>query len=542
MNDGPAYNPCPSQEDVSKKANLVGNVKKSKADQAQIDEETAKLLALKAQLVPQEKKSGKMVLKYPKGTRDIEPHQMVVREKVMGKIIEVFKRHGAESIDTPVFELKEVLTGKYGEDSKLIYDLADQGGEILALRYDLTVPFARYCAMNKIKTIKRYHIGKVYRRDNPAMSRGRFREFYQCDFDIAGQYEGLLPDCECIKIVCEILDSLDVGCYCVKINHRKLLEGLVVGVCGVPAASFNSISSSIDKLDKQQWEEVREEMVKEKQMLPHTADKIGTFVQLKGGRDLVEKLLADEELCANKNAIAGLKDIQTILEFCEVLSISDKVSFDMSLARGLDYYTGVIYEAVLLGGTESTNTTDDTAAENGTGDCNEPSDGEEAAAANVGSIAGGGRYDNLVGMFDSKHQKVPCVGVSIGIERLLSMIERREMEKVGGKMRTVETEVIVASAQKRFHLHRLTLCNELWTAGIKTEFSYKVNPRMLDQLQYAEDNLIPWAVIVGESEIQEGCVTLRNIQTRQEEKIARADMVSVLKQRLQSTLSCSATQ
>ena len=184
----------------------------------------------------------------------------------------MFKRHGAETIDTPIFELKEVLTGKYGEDSKLIYDLKDQGGEILSLRYDLTVPFARYVAMNKIAQIKRYHIGKVYRRDNPSISRGRYREFYQCvskkalivnvilsqddtaqysfqDFDIAGAYDAMIPDAECVKIVKEILESLEVGKFVVKVNHRQILDG-IFEVCGVSSDMFRTICSSVDKLDK----------------------------------------------------------------------------------------------------------------------------------------------------------------------------------------------------------------------------------------------------------------------------------------------------
>lgn len=144
-----------------------------------IDAEVAELLSLKAQ-IQEEPVAHKFVLKTAKGTRDFTPKQMVIREQAFQKIIACFKRHGAEMIDTPVFELKEVLTGKYGEDSKLIYDLADQGGEMLALRYDLTVPFARYLAMNKISSIKRYQISKVYRRDNPAMTKGRYREFFQC--------------------------------------------------------------------------------------------------------------------------------------------------------------------------------------------------------------------------------------------------------------------------------------------------------------------------------------------------------------------------
>lgn len=147
--------------------------------------------------------------------------------------------------------MQEVLTGKYGEDSKLIYDLKDQGGEILSMRYDLTVPLARYLAMNKISSIKRYHIAKVYRRDNPAMTRGRYREFYQCDFDIAGTYDPMLADAECVKIVAEVLDTLDIGDYVIKLNHRQLLDGMFEA-CGVPAKDFRAICSAVDKLDKVQ--------------------------------------------------------------------------------------------------------------------------------------------------------------------------------------------------------------------------------------------------------------------------------------------------
>jgi histidyl-tRNA synthetase len=150
-----------------------------------------------------------------------------------------------------VFELKEILSGKYGEDSKLIYDLQDQGGELCSLRYDLTVPFARWLAMNPtIQSIKRYHLAKVYRRDQPAMTKGRMREFYQCDFDIAGTYDPMLPDAEILKITSEVFDSLGwEGKYTIKVNHRKLLDG-IFQVCGVPEDKIRSISSAVDKLDK----------------------------------------------------------------------------------------------------------------------------------------------------------------------------------------------------------------------------------------------------------------------------------------------------
>ncbi|XP_041972622.1 histidine--tRNA ligase, cytoplasmic isoform X1 [Aricia agestis] len=490
--------------------NLTDNyVAKSKDINLQIQQEVSKLLALKAQLGAENAVPQKFTLKTAKGTRDYNPQQMTIRNNVLDKIITVFKRHGAECIDTPVFELKDVLTGKYGEDSKLIYDLKDQGGEILSLRYDLTVPLARYLAMNKINTLKRYHIAKVYRRDNPAMTRGRYREFYQCDFDIAGQYDPMVPDSECLKVVTEILDVIDIGNYVLKVNHRRLLDGMFEA-CGVPDDKFRSTCSTVDKLDKATWEEVRTEMINEKGVTPEAADRIGEYVRLNGGIDLAEKLMKDEKLAKSKSAIEGLEGIMLLLKYCEILGIKDKILFDLSLARGLDYYTGVIYEAVLtqpikIGKEEQT----------------------------VGSIAGGGRYDNLVGMFDSKHKQVPCVGVSIGVERIFSVLEAK-LAAGDISVRTSDVDVYVATAQKNFLEERLRVCAELWNAGIKTEHSYKKNPKMLNQLQHCEENRIPLAVVLGESELKRGLVKIRNIVTRQEDEVPRESLVDELQTRLAS--------
>ncbi|XP_073966004.1 histidine--tRNA ligase isoform X1 [Choristoneura fumiferana] len=475
----------------------------SKSLETQVKEEVAKLLALKSQLTPEDAAPQKFTLKTPKGTRDYNPQQMTIRNDVLEKIITVFKRHGAECIDTPVFELKEVLTGKYGEDSKLIYDLKDQGGEILSLRYDLTVPLARYLAMSKINTLKRYHIAKVYRRDNPAMTRGRYREFYQCDFDIAGQYDLMVPDAECLKVVSEILDALKIGDYVLKVNHRRLLDGMFEA-CGVPADNFRATCSTVDKLDKSPWEEVRTEMINEKGVSPEAADRIGEYVRLNGGTELAEKLLKDEKLSKTKAAVEGLEGIKLLLHYCELLGIKDKILFDLSLARGLDYYTGVIYEAVLtqpikVGNEEQT----------------------------VGSIAGGGRYDNLVGMFDSKNKQVPCVGVSIGVERIFSVMEAR-VAAGDMRVRTSDVEVYVASAQKNFLDERMKICAELWNAGIKTEQSYKKNPKMLNQLQHCEETGIPLAVVLGDSELKRGVVKIRNIASREENEIPREKLVEEL--------------
>ncbi|XP_053498450.1 histidine--tRNA ligase isoform X1 [Ictalurus furcatus] len=484
---------------------------------SQIDEEVAKLLELKARLGGDDGKHT-FVLKTAKGTRDYNPKQMAIREKVFNIIISCFKRHGAETIDTPVFELKETLTGKYGEDSKLIYDLKDQGGELLSLRYDLTVPFARYLAMNKITNIKRYHIAKVYRRDNPAMTRGRYREFYQCDFDIAGQYDPMIPDAECLKIVYEILSELDLGDFHIKVNDRRILDGMFA-VCGVSDEKFRTICSTVDKLDKMPWEDVKNEMVNEKGLSEDVADQIGEYVSMQGGLDLAERLLQDPKLSQNKQACAGLTDMKQLFGYLQLFQVTDKVVFDLSLARGLDYYTGVIYEAVLC----QTLQTPAAAEQNGA------VLGDEAGVS-VGSVAGGGRYDGLVGMFDPKGRKVPCVGVSIGIERIFSIMEQKA-EMSAEKIRTTETQVLVASAQKNLLQERLKLTAELWNAGIKAEVLYKKNPKLLTQLQHCEETGIPLVAILGEQELKDGVVKLRNVANREEVDVSRAELVEEIKKR-----------
>ncbi|XP_064423014.1 histidine--tRNA ligase isoform X2 [Latimeria chalumnae] len=475
----------------------------------QQDEE--KLAELTSQLTTEDEKQ-KFVLKTPKGTRDYNPRQMAIREKVFDTIVGSFKRHGAETIDTPVFELKETLMGKYGEDSKLIYDLKDQGGELLSLRYDLTVPFARYLAMNKLTNIKRFHIAKVYRRDNPAMTRGRYREFYQCDFDVAGQYDPMIPDAECLTIIHEILKDLQIGDFLIKVNDRRILDGLFA-VCGVPDEKFRTACSAVDKLDKVAWAEVRSEMVNEKGISPEAADLIAEYVCQNGGKELIEKLLKDPRLSQNKQAVAGLSDLNLLFEYLTVLGVVDKISFDMSLARGLDYYTGVIYEAILVQNSPE-------ALQN--------LQGEEPVT--VGSVAGGGRYDGLVGMFDPKGRVVPCVGFSIGIERIFSIMEQKA-DASNAKIRTTETQVLVASAQKKLLEERMKLASELWNAGIKAELMYKKNPKLLNQFQYCEENGIPLVAIIGEQEIKDEVIKLRYVATREEVDIPRGNLVAEIKKR-----------
>ncbi|KAK3137479.1 hypothetical protein QOZ80_5BG0452830 [Eleusine coracana subsp. coracana] len=436
--------------------------------------------------------------KIPKGTRDFGDKQMAIRERAFSIITGVFKMHGATALDTPVFELRETLMGKYGEDSKLIYDLADQGGELCSLRYDLTVPFARYVAMNNISALKRYQIAKVYRRDNP--SKGRYREFYQCDFDIAGVYELMEPDFEVVKVLTELLDQLDIGKYEIKLNHRKLLDGMLE-ICGVPAEKFRTVCSSIDKLDKQTFEQVKKELVDEKGISNEVADAIGNLVKTRGHPlEVLEELRKDgSKFMENEGSAVALKELDILFQALEKANAIDKIVFDLSLARGLDYYTGVIYEAVFKG------------------------------TAQVGSIAAGGRYDNLVGMFSGK--QVPAVGVSLGIERVFAIMEQQENER-NEKIRATETEVLVSILGKDLTL-AAELVSELWNAGIKAEF--KLTTRVQNHIKYALQSGIPWMVLVGSAENEKGVVKLKDLKASQDEDVPRKDFVQELSRRLSNS-------
>ncbi|TLD33940.1 hypothetical protein PspLS_01444 [Pyricularia sp. CBS 133598] len=495
-------------------------------------------------------KAGKVSfqLKTPKGTRDWSRKDMILRDRIFNAITEVFKRHGGTNLDTPVFELKEILSGKYGEDSKLIYDLADQGGELCSLRYDLTVPLARYLAMNTdIKQLKRYQIAKVYRRDQPAVAKGRMREFYQCDFDVAGIYDPMIPDAEILRIIVEVFEALNFEKFTIKINHRKVLDGLFE-VSGVPSDKIRSISSAVDKLDKMPWEEVKKEML-EKGISAEVADCIGEYVKHKGGKDIVDLLKADAKLEKNENAKAGIEDMNLLFTYLDAFGVTDKVSFDLSLARGLDYYTGVIYEVVTEGSAPAvapkpTNgeteakasgetaapaagstqpVTENTApapAENKKKapkkkQLSEDDDRSDDPTVGVGSIAAGGRYDNLVGMFSGKGDKgqIPCVGISFGVDRIFSIMSAKQArEQATVRQNEVDVYVMAFGGGKDFTgllPERIAVARQLWDAGIKAEFSAKVKPKLQQQFKVAEDGGVPLAVILGEDELKAGKVKLK---------------------------------
>jgi len=455
--------------------------------------------------------------KVPKGTRDYLPEQMSIRQDAFRTIRRIFQSHGAVEIDTPIFELKTTLTGKYGEDSKLIYDLADQGGEQLALRYDLTVPFARYLASNAIGNVKRFHIGKVYRRDQPVLSKGRYREFYQCDFDIAGHYGRMVPDSECLVVVAEILDNLPIGDFNIKINHRILLDA-ILDICGVPDDKFRMICSSIDKLDKESWDVVKNEMVNVKGLKEDVADLIGEFVTIAGKPwDIYHRLVGvttkdDDNDNGDTTTIApfgnhtkakiALEDLRILFQYLESMNRLQHFTFDLSLARGLDYYTGVIYEAISI---------------------------SSEFGSSVGSIGGGGRYDDLVSMFQESGKITPCVGVSVGIERVFTLMEERLRRERGGSIKRPNVSVLVAQAGSGLLIQRMKVCRLLWDASISSEFNHQDEPKLKYEITNALNREVPFMVVIGEDEWEENKVKVKDLGRRTEDVVDLNMLVTFLK-------------
>lgn len=481
----------------------------------------------KAKEVQPPNKGGKssitqFTLKTPKGTKDWSDKDMTVRTAIFDTITKVFKRHGGVTIDTPVFELREILAGKYGEDSKLIYNLEDQGGEITSLRYDLTVPFARFVAMNGIQNIKRYHIAKVYRRDQPAMTKGRMREFYQCDFDIAGSYDSMVADAEILSVAVEGLIALGIEDFTVKINHRKILDG-IFKFCGVEDEDVRKVSSAVDKLDKSPWEEVRKEMVVEKGQPEEVANRIGQYVLIKGSiQQVVDKLKSDSDLMENEFIQAGIQDMETLIPFLNAYNITDYLSFDLSLARGLDYYTGLIYEAVTAASAPPTNSESENSKTNEKKKKKKSKnasteDDDNSDNVGVGSILAGGRYDNLVGMFAGTSKKsvsIPCIGVSFGVERLFSLIKARQ--GLYERARPSSTQVFVMAfgggpQWTGFLTERMSIAKKLWESGIETEFVYKAKVKPLKQFEAAQKAGCPLAVILGQEEFSKGIVKVKEL-------------------------------
>ncbi|KAH9411269.1 histidyl-tRNA synthetase [Ordospora pajunii] len=428
-------------------------------------------------------------LKTPKGTADELPREAFLYEEIIEKIRKVFVVHGASPISTPTFEMRSILVNKYGDDSKLIYDLSDQGGEICSLRYDLTVPFARFLASKKIRRMKRYQIGKVYRRDQPSAAKGRLREFVQADFDIAGECIPMMADAEVISCVDKILRVFEIGEFVIKVNDRRILTS-ILEMIGVAEEDYSSICSTIDKLDKMSVDELRKEFM-QKGLSECQVLRIEEYMRQAGNSNVLEYLENDAvgEIARCREAICSMKEL---FRLCKILGCDECLAVDISLARGLDYYTGMIIEAGYIG-------------------------------KQVGSVIGGGRYDNLTENLGVKGMAIACVGFSVGVSRIFSMLCEQYCKESA-------TVVYVGASGGLFLDERLSIIRMLWDAGIPSETFYTKRSSFDDQVAYARKRGVPIVVVVGESEIASKSVQMINLATNEKRTILIEDAVGYIKE------------
>lgn len=412
-------------------------------------------------------------LRTPKGTKDLNPQDSAFYNEIISRVQSIFEQHGAVNINTPIIELKDVLCNKYGEDSKLIYDLKDQGGDICALRYDLTVPFARYLATNKTAKIKRYQVGQVFRRDQPSIAKGRLREFTQCDFDIAGSYLPMLADAEVICVANRCIKSLNLGGHKIKINNRMVLNS-IVKIAKIDSSKFAAVCSAIDKMDKLPWKDISSELLT-KGVDELQIEVIKRYVSISGTSEVLE-VLKNDAIYLEEDGKTGIDDLILLDSYLRSFGVEDaNYIFDLSLARGLDYYTGVIFEVVL------------------------------DKFKDIGSIAAGGRYDNLVSSIFPDTQKasndVPCVGFSVGITRISSVFRPTEA-------RISKTKVFVGSSGSLLTSERLQVLRKLWEHKIPAETFYIKKNNFANLLTQVKKIGAPYFLIVGESELKNNTVNL----------------------------------
>lgn len=412
-----------------------------------------------------------------KGTRDFAPAEMAKRNYVMGKIRIVFERFGYDTIETPVIEYAETLLGKYGEEgSKLLYKFKDNGGRDIALRYDQTVPTARFVAMyaNQLPMpFKRYQISRVWRADKPA--KGRYREFYQCDIDIIGTDE-ILSEVEIAAVVSDVFTALGFKKFTIRCNSRRLINS-ILNTLGVAKAVQPRVIQLLDKLDKIGAAGVRAELAAV--IDASQADSVITIVTMSGSN--TEKLEALQQY--------DVSELKEFFALCSAYDIPEAaLVFDVSLARGLDYYTGLIYEVVI-------------------------------PDLDLGSVCGGGRYENLCSMFTT--QQFSGVGVAFGFDRILVAMEELELLSDVG----LNAQVLVTNYDADRIGASISAVRDLQTAGINTEL-YIESAKFAKQFKYANQKKIPFVVVIGPEEIERNEVTVKTMETGKQKTIPRNQLVT----------------
>lgn len=446
----------------------------------------------------------------PKGTRDFSPVEMAKRNYIFNTIRDVYHLYGFQQIETPAMEMLSTLMGKYGDEGdKLLFKIQNSGDyfsgltdeELLSrnaaklaskfcekgLRYDLTVPFARYVVMHRDEItfpFKRYQIQPVWRADRP--QKGRYREFYQCDADVVGS-DSLLNEVELMQIVDTVFSRFGIR-VCIKINNRKILSGIaeIIG----EADKIVDITVAIDKLDKIGLDNVNTEL-REKGISDEAIAKLQPIILLSGSN--TEKLeTLKNVLSASEIGMAGVEESEFILSTLHTMGLQNPIELDLTLARGLNYYTGAIFEV-------------------------------KALDVQIGSITGGGRYDNLTGVFGMSG--VSGVGISFGADRIFDVLNQLDLypkEAVNG------TEVLFINFGAKEAAYSMNVLMQVRAAGICAEL-FPDAAKMKKQMSYANAKNIPFVAIVGENEMTEGKLMLKNMESGDQSLVTANELIAVVK-------------
>lgn len=446
----------------------------------------------------------------PKGTRDFTPAEMAKRNYIFDTIRSVYALYGFKQIETPAMETLQTLLGKYGEEGdKLLFRVLNSGDyltkvsdEQLAernslalsskicekgLRYDLTVPFARFVVMHRDEIqlpFKRYQIQTVWRADRP--QKGRYREFYQCDADIVGS-DSLLNEVELVQIMDTVFQRLGIRVQ-IKINNRKLLSGIaeIVG----EAEKIVDITVAIDKLDKIGLDKVNEEL-RADGISEEAIAKLQPVITLSGSNE--EKLKVMEDFLASSEVgMKGIEELRFILNAASQVDLNNEFQLDLTLARGLNYYTGAIFEV-------------------------------KALDTPMGSITGGGRYDNLTGIFGMPG--ISGVGISFGADRIYDVLNTLDLYP---KEITTDTQLLFINFGEKETCYCLPVVAKARQNGIRTEM-FPDAAKMKKQMAYANANAIPYVALAGDDEIQKGVVTLKNMETGEQKQVTPEQLIEIVK-------------
>ena len=445
----------------------------------------------------------------PKGTRDFSPEEMAKRNYIFNTIRDVYHLYGFQQIETPAMENLSTLMGKYGEEGdKLLFKILNSGDcfsgisrEELddmnpakfaakacekGLRYDLTVPFARFVVQHRNEIsfpFKRYQIQPVWRADRP--QKGRYREFYQCDGDVVGS-DSLINEVELIQIMDEVFRRFGIR-VCIKMNNRKILAG-IAEILGA-ADMIVDITVAIDKLDKIGIDNVNEEL-RSKGLSDEAIQKLQPVIMLSGSNsekiDSLKQILANSEI-----GLKGIAELEFILNRIDKLTLRSELELDLTLARGLNYYTGAIFEV-------------------------------KAMDVQIGSITGGGRYDNLTGVFGM--DGVSGVGISFGADRIFDVLNQLDLYP---KDALLTTQLLFVNFGEKEEAYLLPIIAKVRAAGIRTEL-YPESAKMKKQMGYADTKKIPFVAIVGETEMEEGKINLKNMITGEQKPATLEEMIDLL--------------